>query len=59
MKKFVDEFEIGEELGRGGFSIVKRGTRKATGEVFAIKIIEKNQAQEELQLLQRCVSRRP
>jgi serine/threonine protein kinase len=44
---------LGEELGRGGFSIVKKGTRKATGDVFAIKIIEKNQAAEELQLLHR------
>lgn len=32
---------------------MKKGTRKATGEVYAIKIIEKNQAAEELQLLQR------
>jgi len=52
-KKFSDMFDLGEELGRGGFSIVKKGIRKASGEVFAVKIIEKNQAGEELQLLQR------
>jgi len=52
-RKVHDCFEIEEELGRGGFSIVKKAKRKETGEVFAIKIIEKNQAEEELQLLQR------
>jgi len=53
-KRTVKEvYEFGEELGRGGFSIVKKATRKETGQVFAVKIIEKNQSNEELQLLQR------
>jgi len=52
-KKFLEQYDVGEELGRGGFSIVKKGIRKTSGEVFAIKMIEKNQAGEELQLLQR------
>jgi calcium/calmodulin-dependent protein kinase I len=52
-KRFTDGYEIGKELGRGGFSIVKEAKRKATGEMFAVKIIAKNQSEDELQLLQR------
>jgi len=40
-------------LGRGGFSVVRKATNKQRGVAFAVKIIEKNQSQEELQLLQR------
>jgi len=52
-RRFRDHFNLGDELGRGGFSIVKKGTNKATGEVFAVKIIAKNQAEEEISLLKR------
>jgi len=52
-KNFVEVYDFGDELGRGGFSIVKRAIKKETGEVFAVKIIEKNQSEEELALLQR------
>jgi calcium/calmodulin-dependent protein kinase I len=52
-KTIKEEYDFGEELGRGGFSIVVKATRKDTREVFAVKIIEKNQSEEELQLLQR------
>jgi len=52
-RRIADHYDFGRELGRGGFSIVKEATRKATKEVFAVKIIEKNQAADELQLLQR------
>jgi len=52
-KKFTEAYDIGKELGRGGFSVVKEGKKKSTGEKFAIKIIAKNQAEDELQLLQR------
>jgi len=48
-----DVYDFGDELGRGGFSIVKKAIKKETGDVFAVKIIEKNQSEEELQLLQR------
>jgi len=53
--KKVDEcYEFGDELGRGGFSIVKKATLKETGEIVAIKIIEKKeQTSEELNLLHR------
>jgi len=52
-RNIKDVYDFGDELGRGGFSIVKKATKKETGEVFAVKIIEKNQSEEELQLLQR------
>jgi len=48
-----EKFTLGEELGRGGFSIVKRGIEKETGDAYAIKIISKNQSEEELNLLRR------
>jgi len=48
------KFEVGKELGRGGFSIVKEGVDRATGEKVAIKFIEKKYVdQEELKLLGR------
>jgi len=52
-KTIKEEYDFGDELGRGGFSVVVRATKKDTKEVYAVKIIEKNQSEEELQLLQR------
>jgi len=52
-RSIKEEYDFGEELGRGGFSIVVKATNKATKDVVAVKIIEKNQSEEELQLLQR------
>jgi calcium/calmodulin-dependent protein kinase I len=52
-RSIKEEYDFGEELGRGGFSVVVKATRKDTKEVVAVKIIEKNQSEEELQLLQR------
>jgi len=38
----VDEvYSVGDELGRGAFSVVKKGTKKLDGEVVALKFIEK------------------
>jgi len=51
--RFKDKFVIGEELGRGGFSIVKKGVEMETNKEFAIKIIAKNQGEDELSLLRR------
>jgi len=49
-----DKYELGQELGRGGFSIVREGRNKSTGEKVAVKFIEKKFVdQEELKLLQR------
>jgi len=48
------KYEIGKELGRGGFSIVKEGIDRITGERVAVKFIEKKFIdQEELKLLGR------
>jgi len=52
-KSIKEEYDFGEELGRGGFSVVVKATKKDTKDVVAVKIIEKNQSEEELQLLQR------
>jgi len=48
IKKFYD---LGEELGRGAFSVVRVATQKATGERYAIKIIEKNNLEADLSRL--------
>jgi calcium/calmodulin-dependent protein kinase I len=49
-----DKYELGQELGRGGFSIVREGRNRTTGEKVAVKFIEKKFVdQEELKLLQR------
>jgi serine/threonine protein kinase len=38
----VDSFyDIGEELGRGSFAVVKKGIRKSDGAVFAFKFIDR------------------
>jgi len=48
------KYELGKELGRGGFSVVREGTDRVTGEKIAIKFIEKKFVdQEELKLLGR------
>jgi len=49
-----DKYELGQELGRGGFSIVREGKNRINGEKVAVKFIEKKFVdQEELKLLQR------
>jgi len=35
-------FTLEETIGKGNFSVVKRGIKKSTGEIYAIKVIEKN-----------------
>jgi calcium/calmodulin-dependent protein kinase I len=40
-------YELGEDLGSGAFSKVKRATHKKTGEKLAVKIIEKKLVDEE------------
>jgi calcium/calmodulin-dependent protein kinase I len=49
-----ENYEIGKELGRGGFSVVKEAMDRGSGQKVAIKFIEKKFVdQEELKLLQR------
>jgi len=52
----VEEFYVlGEELGKGGFSVVRKATNKATSTEVAIKFIDKKMIgnKEELELIQR------
>eukprot|EP01119_Soliformovum_irregulare_P002356 TRINITY_DN12621_c0_g1_i1.p1 TRINITY_DN12621_c0_g1~~TRINITY_DN12621_c0_g1_i1.p1 ORF type:complete len:383 (-),score=83.71 TRINITY_DN12621_c0_g1_i1:644-1792(-) len=39
--KFSDYYSLGEEIGRGSFSVVHRCTKKDTQETFAVKILDK------------------
>jgi len=49
-------YEMGKEIGRGGFSVVVEGLSKKTGEKFAIKCIKKNMVEgEDIKLLRREV----
>ena len=38
--KFEDEYELGDQLGRGTFSVVRRCTHRRTGALRAVKIID-------------------
>lgn len=49
-----DYYELGKEIGRGGFSIVVEGTNKKTGEKFAVKCIKKTMVEgDDIKLLRR------
>eukprot|EP01098_Paradermamoeba_levis_P000848 TRINITY_DN10980_c0_g1_i2.p1 TRINITY_DN10980_c0_g1~~TRINITY_DN10980_c0_g1_i2.p1 ORF type:complete len:145 (-),score=56.79 TRINITY_DN10980_c0_g1_i2:157-531(-) len=37
----LDQYELGEELGSGAFSVVRLGTKKDTKEMVAVKVISK------------------
>jgi calcium/calmodulin-dependent protein kinase I len=47
-KKLTDFFDVGKELGRGAFAVVKVATHKKTGYEFAVKIIERGAADQNL-----------
>jgi len=50
----MEDYDIGPEIGKGGFSVVHSAKKKSNGDVVAVKIIDKNpDHEEELQLLQR------
>lgn len=56
-EKLEDKYDLGKEIGRGGFSIVKKGKNKTTGEDVAVKCINKKTLKkEELQLLSREIN---
>ncbi|KAK3158498.1 hypothetical protein QOZ80_2AG0137980 [Eleusine coracana subsp. coracana] len=42
------DYEIGEELGRGRFGVVRRCTCRATGESFAVKSVDRSQLGDDL-----------
>jgi len=48
-----DKYIIGEEIGRGGFSVVCEATRRDDSEKYAVKIVEKTLIQEDIKLLKR------
>jgi len=51
--QITDSYVIGDELGQGGFSVVRECTSKVDGEKYAVKIIEKNALKEDIKLLRR------
>jgi len=44
MSAIEDNYNIGDEIGKGAFSVVKKATHKKTGEVVAVKVIDKKAA---------------
>jgi len=48
-----DFYTLGEEIGRGGFSIVYKGVRINDAEKVAVKVIHKKMIQEDMKLLKR------
>jgi serine/threonine protein kinase len=49
-----DYYELGKEIGRGGFSIVVEATKKGTNEKFAVKCIKKTMVEgDDIKLLRR------
>lgn len=40
-----EEFALGSELGRGNYSTVYRALHRVTGEVFALKVVDKGRVQ--------------
>jgi len=48
-----EDFILGDEIGRGGFSVVVEATSRANGEKYAVKIVEKSLIQEDIKLLKR------
>jgi len=40
-KEITEYYALGEEIGRGSFSVVRRGRNKETGKAYAIKCIQK------------------
>lgn len=43
---FEDKYTLGRKIGKGNFSIVKKGKNKLTEEIVAVKIIEKTSLNE-------------
>lgn len=54
--KFQDNYALGDEIGRGGFSVVYRATSKKNGNAWAVKIIEKSLLQDDIKLLRREIA---
>jgi len=50
-EKIEDVYDIGKELGRGAFSVVKTCTHKATGLEYAVKVIRKENVKQDIHRL--------
>eukprot|EP01125_Pyxidicula_operculata_P021740 TRINITY_DN85_c0_g1_i2.p1 TRINITY_DN85_c0_g1~~TRINITY_DN85_c0_g1_i2.p1 ORF type:complete len:661 (-),score=136.50 TRINITY_DN85_c0_g1_i2:390-2324(-) len=46
-RKVIEQYEFGQELGSGAFSVVKSATHKESGEVVAIKVLDKYEDDDE------------
>mmetsp|Transcript_25956 Transcript_25956/g.28860 ORF Transcript_25956/g.28860 Transcript_25956/m.28860 type:complete len:354 (-) Transcript_25956:1066-2127(-) len=49
------DYDIGPEIGRGGFSTVRKATNKKTKQDFAVKVIDKQAIVDDIKLLKREV----
>ena len=45
--KIKDTYKILETMGKGSFSSVKKAKKRATGELFAVKVLSKKKMSEE------------
>ncbi|KAL9103016.1 MAG: hypothetical protein Q9163_001906 [Psora crenata] len=52
----ADQFQVLEELGSGSFGVVYRGIEKATGEIVAIKLIDLESSDDDIQDIQQEIS---
>eukprot|EP01129_Flabellula_baltica_P006212 TRINITY_DN2301_c0_g1_i2.p1 TRINITY_DN2301_c0_g1~~TRINITY_DN2301_c0_g1_i2.p1 ORF type:complete len:297 (+),score=58.12 TRINITY_DN2301_c0_g1_i2:847-1737(+) len=50
---YLDYYDQNEEIGRGGFCIVYKCTKKNTDEQYAVKVIDKQASQDEIEYLRR------
>ncbi|CAN0310886.1 unnamed protein product, partial [Ectocarpus sp. 8 AP-2014] len=44
----IDDFDVGQELGKGGFAVVYRARVRSTGLEVALKVVDKHRAAEHL-----------
>jgi len=51
-ENFEDRYDLGDELGRGAFSVVRKCTDKTSGEHFAVKFVEKKNVGSDMVRLQ-------
>mmetsp|Transcript_33564 Transcript_33564/g.38568 ORF Transcript_33564/g.38568 Transcript_33564/m.38568 type:complete len:127 (+) Transcript_33564:45-425(+) len=46
-EKISDFYKLEEELGAGSFAVVKKAVHKMTGQAYAVKIINRNEMEED------------
>lgn len=44
MATFEDKYQIGEEIGKGAYAVVYKCTERATGQLWAVKVVDKSKA---------------